>query len=265
MSEVGAKTTWGLGEYPRMAQLLDDVSEQVIERAAPDSEDRVLDVACGTGNAAILAAARGAQVTGVDIEPVLLAIARDRADTHGFDVSFQEADAAALPFADEAFSVVVSVFGVMYAADQFRSASELGRVCQDGGRVVLASWTPSSFMPAMGGVLADYLPPPPAGSTSPTRWGNEQVLGQLLGPGDIDLQHASREHLTLRFRDQQEAAMFLLDTAGHVVAERKRLEHEERWNTLVAALYTFIDERNTSRDNHVALDLEYLLATGNAG
>jgi ubiquinone/menaquinone biosynthesis C-methylase UbiE len=166
----GAKTTWGAGEYALMAQALEPASARVIEAVDVSAGERVIDVATGTGNAALLAAARGAHVLGIDTEPALLALARRRV-TAGLDVSWIEGDAEALPVADEHADVVVSVFGAMYAADHAVAARELVRVLAPGGRIALAAWTPGSVMPAMGGVIAGYLPPPPPASGPPSQWG----------------------------------------------------------------------------------------------
>jgi SAM-dependent methyltransferase len=260
MGSASARTTWGLGDYPRMAARLEAAASVVVARAAVDGGDRVLDLACGTGNAAILAAERDARVSGVDFEPVLLDLARERAIARGLDISSHEADAAALPFGDNEFSAVLSVFGVMYTGDQLRAACELSRVCAPDGRVVLASWCRGSTMSMIGGVLGSYLLPPPAGTARPTRWGEEQTLAELLGHADVNIEQTSRERLTLQFADDRDAVEFFRDTAGHVVPERKRLEGEGRWPMLLADLRALLVDRDTGECDGIALELEYLLA-----
>src|SRR3954462_3598657 len=145
-------TTWGLGDYPRMAERLMPAAHTALDLAKVTAADRVLDVACGTGNAAVLATGRGAQAVGVDFEPALLELARARGSAH-----FIEGDVESLPFDDGEFTVVVSLFGVMYAPDHERAAAELKRVTAPGGRIVIAAWTPGSFMPRMGAALGSYL------------------------------------------------------------------------------------------------------------
>lgn len=255
-------TTWGLGDYPRMAQRLEPAARLAVEQAAVSASDRVLDVGCGTGNAALLAAVAGARVVGVDFEPALLGIAQERAAAVGVAVSWQQADVVSLPFPDGSFTVAISVFGVMYASDQARAAFELRRVLAPGGRLVLASWIPGSFMPAMGGALAGYLPPPRQGGAPPARWGGEYALQQLLADAEIDLQDAAERQLTLTFSDTEEATGFLIETAGHVLAERERLEREGRWQNLLDDMRTLVEERNTASDGTVSLRLDYLLARG---
>jgi SAM-dependent methyltransferase len=163
---VSAKTPWGAVDPRRLATALEPVSRLVVERADVRPGDRVLDVGCGTGNAALLAAERGCIVSAVDYEPRSLEIARARATEQDLKVSLRKADAVALPYSDASFSTVTSVFGAMYASDQERAAHELGRVCTPGGSVVLAAWAPMSFYSLMGIVLADYLTTPPP-TTSP--------------------------------------------------------------------------------------------------
>jgi SAM-dependent methyltransferase len=235
-------TTWGLGDYPRMAERLEPAARAVVELAAVAPGDRVLDVACGTGNAALIAAERGAHAVGVDSEPALLAIARQR----GSSAEFREGDIAAMPVEDEEFDATVSAFGVMYATNHEAAARELARVTKPGGRIALAAWVPGSLMPRMGTALGPYLPPPPPGSGPPSRWGDEDQLASILAAAGIALESTSRERLELGADVD-----FLIDTAGHVLAERKRLEEERRWQALRHDLQGLVDANPPA---------EYLLA-----
>ncbi|MEA2442156.1 MAG: hypothetical protein QOH76_3580 [Thermoleophilaceae bacterium] len=244
-----AETTWGLGDYPRMAERLEEAARRIVDVAQVGPGDRVLDIACGTGNAAIAAAERGAYAVGVDFEPALLALARDRA---GERAEFRQGDAESLPVEDGEFDVVLSVFGVMYAPDHAAAARELARAPAPGGRVALAAWTPGSFMPAMGAVLAPYLAPPPPGSGPPSRWGDEEALDAILAPHGLTLTSTSRERLTLGFSGEDEAVEFLIATAGHVLAEQPRLEREGRWENLRDQLRGLV--------GGPSIELEYLLA-----
>src|SRR4051812_31281781 len=171
-----AATTWGLGDYPAMAERLMPAAHAAVELAQVGAGDRVLDVACGTGNGAKAAVERGADVVGIDIEPALLAIAREAVP----EAEFLEGDATELHVPDGTFDVVMSVFGVMYAPDHEGAARELERVAKPGARIVIAAWTPGSFMSRMGAALAPYLPPPPPGSGPPSRWGDE-TAGSAAG------------------------------------------------------------------------------------
>jgi SAM-dependent methyltransferase len=235
-------TTWGLGDYPLMAARLEEAAERTVDLAGVGPSDRVLDVACGTGNAALIAAERGAEVVGVDFEPALLEIARERAPA----VDFREGDITALPMDDGEFTAVVSVFGVMYAPDHEDAARELARVAAPQARIALAAWTPGSFMPRMGAALAPYLPPPPPGSGPPSRWGDEEALASILDSAGLTITATTRERLGF-----ETDVDFLIDTAGHVLAERQRLESEGRWPALRDDLQGLVDQN---------VPLDYLLA-----
>jgi len=169
-----AATTWGVGDYPRMAVELEPVSAAAVASASVGAGVRVLDVASGTGNASLVAAQAGAVVTGVDVEPVLNEIAEERAAAAGLDIRLLIGNCEQLPVPDASADVVFSIFGVMYAPDHLAAARELDRVTSHGGRVVLASWQPGGVMPSMGQVLSPFLPPPPPSSgppkLSPNQW-----------------------------------------------------------------------------------------------
>jgi SAM-dependent methyltransferase len=258
-------TTWGAGEYPLMGQRLKGAAQRTVDLARVAPGDRVLDIACGTGNAALMAAARGAEVTGVDFEPALLAVARERAVELDVDVAWVEGDVGALPLADGVFDVVVSVLGIMYALDATGAAGELARVCAPGARVVLANWTPDGFMPAMGAALGPFLAPPPPRAAVPAPgvgWGDPAVVGELLSAAGLTPGDTHADHLALDFEDRLSAVAFLVRTAGHVVTERPRLEAEGRWPQLLAALAAVVTERGETRDDGgLVLRLDYLVAT----
>ncbi|WP_460915759.1 class I SAM-dependent methyltransferase [Plantactinospora veratri] len=244
-----------------MARRLMPVAEAVVAAAAIRPDDRVVDVATGTGNAAILAAQRGARSIGVDLEPALLELARRRAVDDGLVVDWQVGDASRLPLPDDSADVVLSVFGVMYANDHEAAARELRRVCAPSARVLLAAWTPGSLMPAMGQVLGGYLPPPPAGGAPPSRWGDRTLVGHLLAAADLRITSTAVHRLDLSFANADAATSLLIDTAGHVVAERDRLVAQCRWEALRADLRSFVGERGVTDGGHFRLELEYLLVT----
>lgn len=255
-------TSWGVGTYPLMAQRLEPAARAVVEVAAVAAGERVLDVATGTGTAALLAAQRGARVIGVDWEPRLLQVAQRRADASGLQVRWLNGDVTALPVADASVEVVLSVFGVMYAADHAAAAEELFRIAAPGGRVVLASWTRGGLMPAMGQLLAPYLPPPPAGARPPSRWGDPDALGGLLAGAGLQLAATELRQVAMQFPDVKRAADFLLRTAGHVLVEQQRLTEQGRWSELQRELTGFVHQRaQPETDDRVELTLDYLLAS----
>jgi SAM-dependent methyltransferase len=254
-------TTWGVGEYALMAERLHPVAVLAADRAGIRAGDRVVDVATGTGNAAIVAAQRGAEVVGVDFEPALLDQARRYAADAGVAVRWETADVTALPVPDGWADVGLSIFGVMYATDHDAAARELARVLAPAGRAVLASWIPGSLMPAMGRALADFLPPPPRGSGPPSRWGDADELELLLAAAGLRVHSATTETLSMTFADSHTAADFLVRTAGHVVAERDRLREQGRWDDLLLAMQELVDGRAQLVAGGLRLDSEYLLAT----
>ena len=176
------RSAWSAGDFNRVALAVYEPSVALIEAADPRPGSRVLDVACGSGNAALLAARRFCAVTGLDFVPELLERARLRAEAEGSQIDLVEGDAQAMPFPDASFDTVTSVFGVMFAPDQARAAAELLRVCRPGGTIALANWTPGSWADRLFGTVARFAPPPP-GLAPPWRWGAPDGLAELLGAG----------------------------------------------------------------------------------
>ena len=183
-----ARAMWALGAFDRAATEQVIVAELLCRATGIHPGERVLDVAAGSGNAALAASRRGAAVTATDFVPQLLKAAARRAQAEGLDLQTREADAQALPFADGAFDVVLSTFGVMFAPDQARAAAELLRVCRPGGRIGLTAWTPGSLMAATQATAARFASfPPVPGARSPIEWGTETRVRELLGPGITEL------------------------------------------------------------------------------
>ena len=175
------QATWASGDFAVIGTTLQIVGESLAEAVDLRAGERVLDVAAGNGNATLAAARRFARVTSTDYVAHLLDKGAARARAEGLEVDFQVADAEALPFADESFDIALSTFGVMFAPDQTRAASELLRVVRPGGRIGLANWTPEGFIGELFRVIGAHLPPP-AGLRSPLRWGDEAALVELFGP-----------------------------------------------------------------------------------
>ncbi len=174
------RAIWSAGDYDAIAELFWDVGAVVADAAAIDPGMKVLDVATGTGNAAIRAALAGSDVVGLDITPELFDDARRREALAGVSVEWVEGDAEALPFDDESFDRVLSTFGVMFAPRHDVAAAELVRSCRSGGAIVLASWTPDGFIGRMFATFAAHLPAPPP-PEPPALWGEEAHVRALLG------------------------------------------------------------------------------------
>ena len=175
-SKEQTQKEWSLGAYPILAHTFLPLAARVVDAAGVGPGDRVLDVACGTGNVALTAFRRGANVTGVDITPVMLDMAREQARVIDANIDWREGDAAALPFGDDAFDVTLSCLGHMFAPDAEATATELVRVTSTGGRVAFTSWTPESAIAAMMKVLSDFLPPEPDPSPPPVLWGDPDTV-----------------------------------------------------------------------------------------
>ena len=176
------RATWTAGNFDRIGRHMVTGAEQFIERLAIQPDERVLDVACGSGNLALPAARAGAVVTGVDIAPNLLASARQRALAEALDIRFDEGDAEALPYASGSFDTVVTMFGAMFAPRPERAAAELLRMTRPGGRIAMANWTPDGFISRMFRATATYLAPPPD-AASPLLWGDRRRIEDRLGGG----------------------------------------------------------------------------------
>ncbi|AKC88225.1 SAM-dependent methlyltransferase [Pseudoxanthomonas suwonensis] len=202
------RLAWSSGNYAVVGTTLQIVGETLAEACDLRWDERVLDVAAGNGNATLAAARRGCKVTSTDYVSALLDMGAQRASAEMLEVQFTEADAEKLPFADGSFDVVISTFGVMFAPDHARAASEMIRVCRPGGRIAMANWTPDGFIGRMFQVLGRHLPPPP-GANPPSAWGSKATLEVLFGedatsivatPRMFKFRYRSAEHFIDVFR-----------------------------------------------------------------
>ena len=186
------KATWESGDFGQIARTIENVAEEFMARQPLLPGSRVLDVACGTGNLAVVAARHGCAVSGIDIAGNLIVQARARAAAEGLPINFKEADAEALPFVGGQFDLVVSMFGVMFAPRPNVVAAELLRVTKPGGQIALANWTPEGFIGKMFNVFKAHLPPPLAGVPSPMGWGDEATVRSRLRHGFSDVRLTRR-------------------------------------------------------------------------
>ncbi|UGQ47370.1 class I SAM-dependent methyltransferase [Massilia endophytica] len=195
------QATWASGDFAVVGTTLQIVGETLAEAANICAGEAVLDVAAGNGNATLAAARRFARVVSTDYVPALLEKGAARARAEGLAVQFQAADAEDLPFADNTFDAVLSSYGVMFAPDHRKAASELLRVLRPGGRIGLANWTPQGFIGQLFKVIGAHVPPP-AGLQSPALWGTEAHLQELFGAGAARIDCTRR---TFNFRYQSPA------------------------------------------------------------
>jgi SAM-dependent methyltransferase len=196
---------WSAGDFTRVGLTIQIVSESLMEAAEVIPGERVLDVACGSGNTAIAAARRFGRVTGLDYVPELLDHARERCAAELAEADFVEGDAQQMPFEDASFDLVASTFGVMFAPDHKRTADELLRVCRPGGRIAIANWTPDGYIGEMFAIIGRHAPPP-AGVQPPPLWGTEDHLRELFGDGISELKATRRDYIA-----RYPSGEFLLD------------------------------------------------------
>ncbi len=201
-SEISAlktrlRATWIAGDFGQIAKSYVAGAERFIEQLNLKSGMKVLDVACGTGNLALPAARAGAVVTGVDIAPNLIEQARENAKREGLNIQFDEGDAEALPYDDDDFDAVVTMFGAMFAPRPELVAAELKRVCRPGGFIAMANWTPTGFIGQMFKTMSSHVPPP-AGMPSPLLWGKEEIVRERFGEGISKLETRT-QNITFEF------------------------------------------------------------------
>ncbi|MGB7589264.1 MAG: methyltransferase domain-containing protein [Solirubrobacterales bacterium] len=248
--------TWSEGDFAMVAGLVMMVAEELTEALGIVADERVLDVACGSGNGALAAARRAwGNTVGVDFVPALLERGRERAAAERLDIEFIEGDATELPFGDGEFDVVMSIFGAMFAADQEKAASELLRVCKPGGRIGMANWVPDGEVGRMFMTVAKHAPPPP-GVNSPLRWGTEDGLRELFGDGVADLR-IQRRTSRQTFRSADHWLDFFRTYFGptKVAFERVGPDGEE---ALEADLRAFVERGNKGGDRSLVLEPDYL-------
>jgi len=190
------KQIWMAGDYDRFSRYMEGGAREFYERLNVAPGCRLLDVGCGSGQLALMAAKDGLEVTGVDIASNLVQRARARAQAEGLQTRFEEADAEALPFVDASFDVVVSLIGAMFAPKPDLVAKEMLRVCEPGGTIVMANWTPEGFVGKMFKIVSTFIAP--SGMPSPVLWGDETTVRERLGKGLSDLTMV-RRHYTFSY------------------------------------------------------------------
>ncbi len=251
------RATWSSGDYGRIAWLTQPFGDVLCDAVDVRSGARVLDVATGTGHVALAAARRFCEVTGIDYVPALVSTASARAEAEGLAVDFRVADAEDLPFSGGSFDTVLSAIGVMFVADHQRAADELVRVCRPGGRIGLASWTPTGFVGRMLATVGRHAAPPP-GALPPTRWGSEDVLRELFGDRVTQVSCAT-DTLTLRFLSPQHFADHFLIHYGPTRMAAQQLDDDGR-AAFRQDLIALATESNRASDGTVVCDWEYLTA-----
>lgn len=256
------RAMWALGDYPSVAaEIIPDLGARLVAACGVGPRDRVLDVASGSGNAAIPAAMAGAKVVASDLTPAMFEAGRRQAAYCGVDIDWREADAEALPFADGDFDAVLSCVGVMFAPHHQTSADELIRVCRPGGRIGLVSWTPEGFVGQMLATVKPYVPPPPAGAQSPSLWGDADYVRRLLADRVTDVRATRQTVRVDRFAHPEEFRDYFKARYGPIVAAYRGIAGDtERVASLDRDLAD-LARRSNRCDEGFCMDWEYLLLT----
>lgn len=248
------QVAWGSGDYAVIGTTLQIVGEMLCEAVDLRSNQRVLDVAAGNGNATLAAARRFADVVSTDYVSSLLERGRERAEADRLPVTFQEADAEDLPFADASFDVVLSTFGVMFTPNQEQAANELRRVCRPGGKIGMANWTPEGFIGKLFKTIGRYVPPAP-GVKPPALWGSKAHLGTLFG-SKVTIA-AESKNFVFRYKSPKHWVEIFRSYYGPIVKAFAAIDPEAR-EALEADLYALLDKFNVAEDSTLVIPSEYL-------
>ncbi|PJD00260.1 SAM-dependent methyltransferase [Janthinobacterium sp. BJB1] len=246
---------WASGDFAVIGVTLQIVGESLAEAADIRAHEDVIDIAAGNGNATLAAARRFARVVSTDYVPALLEKGRARAEAEGLAVTFRVADAENLPFDGASFDAALSTFGVMFAPDHRRAASEMLRMLRPGGRIGMANWTPDGFIGQLFRIIGKYVPPP-AGVTSPARWGEEAYLRDLFGRGAEQV-HAQRKFFNFRYASAAHWLQVFRDYYGPVHKAYAALDQAGA-RALEQDLTTLLERSNTAGAQSLVVPAEYL-------
>ncbi|UYM06536.1 class I SAM-dependent methyltransferase [Solicola gregarius] len=254
------RAMWALGDYPSVAdEVIPALGTRLVEAVDVRAGDHVLDIAAGSGNSAIPAALAGATVVASDLTPELLEAGRRAAEARGALLSWEPADAEALPYADGEFDVATSCVGIMFAPHHQAAADELVRVVRPGGRIGLANWTPEGFIGQLFAVMKPYAPPPPPGAQPPPLWGSEDHVRALLGTGVTDVV-ARRELLDVgRFPGEPDFREYFKTRYGPTIAVYRSLADQPGRAAELDAALDDLAKRHDLGSGRMAW--EYLLVT----
>lgn len=256
-----ARATWAAGNFDAVVPFIWDAGTAAAEGSQCGPGDRVLDIAAGSGNAAIQAAMRGADVVASDLTPELFEPGRRRAADNGVELTWVEADAEELPFDTASFDAAISTFGIMFAPRQSVAAAELARVVKPGGRIALCSWQPVGFVSEMFATIASFLNPAPPQEGPPVRWGTEEGAHALL---DDAFEISCKERTLLQRYDGpvDEMTDYFMDSFGPMVMARRALEPAGRWDEFLQTYRELTRRWNEGGNDSAAIPAAYLLVTG---
>jgi SAM-dependent methyltransferase len=257
------RAMWASGDYPSMVEtFLLPLGPRLVEACGIEPGMRVLDVAAGTGNASLPAAAAGADVTASDLTPELLEAGRARAQEAGLSLEWVEADAENLPFDDQSFDVVMSSIGAMFAPRHQDVADELVRVCRPGGTIGMLNWTPEGMIGALFRTMGPFAPPPPPGAQPPPLWGDEEHVRELFGDR-VDLHTLDREMLEITaFERAHDYGEHFKERYGPTIVAQGNARRDGREDEFNEALDRFCDEWNLGTPEDARFEQEYLVVVG---
>ena len=254
------RDTWMAGDFGQIARYMEEEAESFVECLGVLAGMKVLDVACGTGNVAVPAARKGAQVVGIDIAPNLLEQARQRVEGESLQATFEEGDAEQLPYPDGYFDVVVSMFGAMFAPRPEQVASELVRVCRRGGKIAMANWTPEGAAGEMFRLRERYLPSP-AGIPAPALWGDESVVRDRLSAHGVHVETARRTFIYELPFSPSEVVQLFREYFGPTKIAFSRLDATSQI-AYAEDLERLWSERNEKENGKTLMQNEYLKVIG---
>ncbi|MGC4051091.1 MAG: class I SAM-dependent methyltransferase [Paludibaculum sp.] len=256
------KTTWMTGNYDLFSRFMQKGAEEFFARLGVAPGAQLLDVGCGAGQLALIAARNGARVTGCDIATNWLEQARARAAAEGVAATFEEGDAEALPYRSEQFDVVVSLVGAMFAPRPERVAAELIRVCRPGGLIAMANWTPGGFVGQMFKTIARHIAP--SGMPSPVLWGDEASVRERLMHGVADLDCTRRSYRFEYPFQPAEVVEFFRENYGPMTRAFASIDAEAQ-QTLRNELVQLWSAHNQASDGWTSVDAEYLEVVATRG
>jgi SAM-dependent methyltransferase len=258
----GQRAIWSSGDWPSFSRKIWGIGRQLVDRVGVEPGDDVLDIACGTGNAAIRAAEDGGRVIACDLVADHFEAGRALAAESGVEVSFVEANAEELPGEDASFDVVLSIFGHIFAPRHEVAAAEIARVTRPGGRLGLCTWIPEGNIGSFFTTTSSHMPPPPDFAEPPTNWGHEEHVRELLEPHGYELEF-SRESIGFEFDSADAAVTEYEENFGPIVMAKAALEPEGKWEALREDLLAVFAAGSSERENGgIVFESSYLLTTG---
>ncbi len=256
----GQRAVWSAGDWPKFAPILQEVADSVVGGLGVQPGHDYLDVATGSGNAAIAGARRGARTTGLDLVPELVEAARARAAAEGLEIELVVGNAEELPFADDSFDRVSSIFGAIFAPRHRQAADELVRVARPGARIAVTAWTPEGMNGQMFKTIGEHMPPPPEGFEPPALWGSEEHVRELFSVPGLEV-GCEKRMAEIAWDSLEDWMAHCEHNLGPIVMARAALEPEGRWDAARADLIALEERYNEAGDGTMRAQAEYLLTT----